>query len=140
MLFRCVYGQVLYDFRTYFYEPWKFQEKCDKQVKCSPILSAKPFNEIFIIRLYSFGICHFSLNFPFECCKMKKIVCRRHVTRIDFLCDNIALKIVCRRNVTSIDFLCNNIALKIVCRRHVTSIDFLCDNIALKIVVKNRPV
>ena len=46
---------------------------------------------------------------------------------------NVALKIVCRRHVTRIDFLCNNIALKIVCRRHVTRIDFLCDNIALKI-------
>ena len=27
---------------------------------------------------------------------------------------NVALKIVCRRHVTRIDFLCNNIALKIV--------------------------
>ena len=27
---------------------------------------------------------------------------------------NVALKIVCRRHVTRIDFLCNNVALKIV--------------------------
>ena len=48
---------------------------------------------------------------------------------------NVALKIICRRHIARIDFLCDSVALKIVCRRQVTRVDFLCDNVAFKIAV-----
>ena len=56
--------------------------------------------------------CNMTVNLLQQCCKNLKPV-QSCATRCG---SNVALKIVCKRHVTRIDILCNNIALKIVAK------------------------
>ena len=82
-------------------------------VPCKRSLKVMLHGTIFLVAR-KIDTCNMIINLLQQCKNLKP------VQSCGIRCgNNVALKIVCKRHVTRIDFLCNNIALKIVVKNHL---------------------